>query len=366
MGPRGPRGPGAGPGGGAPVDPRASRVTTVVLIVALVVVVMITGVLGTLAVLMTRNPDVPLGAAPPARLPVPIHFAPVTGSQPGACTSPDGMPDDAGQTCYTLAGGVSVTAVHKIETVQEKNGAYSVRIAFAPAFRDQINDLTQEAVKQQIAIVVGEKVVAAPRVAQVITEDSLSIAGSFTKEQADAMVARLRGTAPSTGQPQPSSDQPVTPQSPAAPTGTAPTGTAPTGTAPTGTAPTGTAPTGTAPTGTAPTGTAPTGTAPTGTAPTGTAPTGTAQPGAGRATTAPTGTATAATPVPTGSRSSATAGSRNAAPAAGRGDLDPRFPNCKAAYKEGYGPYYQERHKEYRWYVDKDRDGVACDLDDMA
>ncbi|MEU7453335.1 SecDF P1 head subdomain-containing protein [Streptosporangium roseum] len=163
-----------------------------------------TGVLGTLAVLMTRNPDMPLGAPPPRRLSVPIHFAPVTGSQPGACATPEGVPDDTGQTCYTLAGGVSVTAVHKIETVLESSGAYSVRIAFAPAFRDQINDLTQEAVKQQLAIVVGEKVVAAPRVAQVITEDSLSIAGSFTKEQADAMVARLRGAAgavtPSPGQ----------------------------------------------------------------------------------------------------------------------------------------------------------------------
>ncbi|MFJ2029130.1 SecDF P1 head subdomain-containing protein [Streptosporangium sp. NPDC087985] len=220
-----------------PDGPRASRVTTVVLTVALVVVVLITGVLGTLAVLMTRNPDVPLGAPPPQHLPAPIHFAPVTGSQPGACTTPDGVPDDEGQTCYTLAAGVSVNAVRKIETVQEKSGAYSVRIAFAPAFRDQINDLTQEAVRQQIAIVVGERVVAAPRVAQVITEDSLSIAGSFTREQADAMVVRLRGTTggatpppgqsttPPSGQ-SATTDQPATSPEKTDPAGTAVTGNA--------------------------------------------------------------------------------------------------------------------------------------------
>ena len=176
-----------------PGDPRASRVTTVILIAALVVVVLITGVLSTIAVLMTRNPDMPLGGTPPRRLSIPIHFAPVTGTQAGSCTTPEGVPDDQGQTCYTIAAGVNVNAVRKIEAVQEKSGAYSVRIAFAPAFREQINDLTQEAVNQPIAIVVGEKVVAAPRVAQVITDDSLSIAGSFTKEQADAMVVRLLG-----------------------------------------------------------------------------------------------------------------------------------------------------------------------------
>ncbi|MFI7053980.1 SecDF P1 head subdomain-containing protein [Streptosporangium canum] len=294
-----------------------------------------TGVLGTLAVLMTRNPDMPLGAPPPRRLSVPIHFAPVTGSQSGPCATPEGVPDDTGQTCYTLAGGVSVTAVHKIETVLEKSGAYSVRIAFAPAFRDQINDLTQEAVKQQIAIVVGEKVVAAPRVAQVITEDSLSIAGSFTKEQADAMVARLRGAVgavtPSPGQspqvpvsPPTASDQPVPPP---VTTGTTPPGTAPTGMAPTGTATTGTATTGTAST------------------------TGTTT-GA---------TAAATTPAPTAAPTAAARGGQD-----GEDGDDPRYSDCKAAAKEGYGPYYRESHKEYKWYVDKDNDGVACDSGDMV
>ncbi|MEV4090662.1 excalibur calcium-binding domain-containing protein [Streptosporangium saharense] len=263
-----------------PPPPQATRITTIALVVALVIVVLTAGVLGTLAVLMTRNPDLPLGATPPRRLAVPIHFAPVTGAQQGPCTDPDARPDDLGQVCYTLAAGVSVDAVRRIEAVQDRTGAYSVKIVFAPTFRDQINDLTQETVTQQMAIVVGERVVAAPRVAQVITEDSLSIAGSFTKEQADAMVSRLLGSGttspPATTQP---TTQPTTPATaPAAPENTA----------------------------------------------------------------APT-----------------------TAPAAAPTTGDPHFPDCEAASKAGYGPYFKETHQEYTWYTDKDGDGVACEDDDL-
>ncbi|MFC7643688.1 excalibur calcium-binding domain-containing protein [Streptosporangium lutulentum] len=47
-------------------------------------------------------------------------------------------------------------------------------------------------------------------------------------------------------------------------------------------------------------------------------------------------------------------------------ELDPRYPNCKAALLDGYGPYYKETHEEYEWYVDKDGDGVACDSGDTT
>ncbi|GAA4220745.1 hypothetical protein FHR32_005500 [Streptosporangium album] len=291
-----------------------------------------TGVLGTLAVLMTRDPGVPLGAPPPQRLRVPIHFAPVIGSQAGACTTPEGVPDDAGQTCYTLAAGVSVNAVRKIETVQDKGGAYSVRIAFASAFRDQINDLTQEAVKQQLAIVAGEKVVAAPLVAQVITEDSLSIAGSFTKEQAAAMVVRLGGPAgtapPATGQPQPSqsvsspaSDLPVTPPSSDPSTATTPTPT-------------------------------PTTTPPAAVTTATTTPQATTVSSGARATTSVTGGPRAT------SSGSTTSGGR---------EPDPRYPSCKAAIADGYGgPYTRGVHEEYYWYTDADGDGVACETGGLS
>ncbi|MFI7532047.1 SecDF P1 head subdomain-containing protein [Streptosporangium sp. NPDC049376] len=294
--PRDPRDPRAA--GYAPQPPRATRITTIALVVALVIVVLTAGVLGTLAVLMTRNPDLPLGATPPRRLAVPIHFAPVTGAQQGPCTDPDARPDDLGQVCYTLAAGVSVDAVRRIEAVQDRGGSYSVKIVFAPTFRDQINDLTQETVTQQMAIVVGERVVAAPRVAQVITEDSLSIAGSFTKEQADAMVARLLGAAnaqPSAtpGTTTPPTTAPITPPATNAPTGQAP-----------------------------------------------------------QTPAATTGTTTGPTTGPT---------TGAAAPAAGARGTDPRYPDCASVARAGRGPYFKETHKEYHWYPDKDGDGVACE-----
>ncbi|MFB9674052.1 excalibur calcium-binding domain-containing protein [Streptosporangium vulgare] len=344
---QGPGEPGAGgPGAGAPGTgerragespdgvPRASRVTTAILVTVLVIVVLITGVLGTIAVLMTRNPDMPLGGTPPKRLAVPLHFAPVTEAKPGACTVPETYPDDLGQTCYSVAAGVNVNAVRKIEAIQEKSGAYSVRIAFAPAFREQINDLTAEAVneddpvRQQIAIVVGEKVVAAPRVAQAITDDSLSIAGSFTKEQADAMVVRLLGSGAVVPQPtggsQPSqsvftppdgtaTSPPADQQQPATPPASQP-----------------------------------------------------ANPPADQQPVTPPATGpTTANTAGTGANRPANTTEDTSANASGEG-TDRRFRTCKAARENGYGPYTRGTHEEYQWYIDGDKDGVACERDDTG
>ncbi|MEU4831589.1 excalibur calcium-binding domain-containing protein [Streptosporangium sp. NPDC023615] len=328
---KGAPGSGGPPAGGGPVVPRASRATTAILVAALVVVVLVTGILGTIAVLMTRNPDMPLGAPPPSKLAAPIHFAPVTEVKAGACTVPETYPDDLGQNCYTVAAGISVNAVRKIEAVQEKSGVYSVRIAFAPAFREQINALTEEAVnaespvRQQIAIVVGEKVVAAPRVVQAITDDSLSIAGALTKEQADAMVVRLRG-----------SGAPV-PQSTSAPQTGESVFTPPVGD-------------------------------PAATDPAATDPAATTSAPAGPAATGPAATGPAATTSAT--NGSATNGSTTNGPAAtnpatrndtSAGGLDPKYADCKQVAANGYGPYFRDSHEEYKWYVDGDGDGVACE-----
>lgn len=44
----------------------------------------------------------------------------------------------------------------------------------------------------------------------------------------------------------------------------------------------------------------------------------------------------------------------------GRSGLDPRFGRCADANAAGYGPYVRN-DPEYAWYVDTDRDGVACE-----
>jgi len=264
--PAAPAPPEGGAAEGGAAQGRAPRAATVILVVSLVLVVVLTGVLATLAVLMTRNPDVPpLSNVVVRRLQTPLHFAPVRAVRQAPCPGAEAVLDEAGTTCYQVEAGVTVTTVQKIETQRERNGAYAVRIVLSPESRPLIADLTRETVNRQLAVVVGDKVVTAPRVSQEITQDSLSIAG-LTKENADALVARLLGTStgPSTG---PS-------------TGTAPPDATPDATVPTTWPTDGTQPS------TAPTdGTLPSA-GPTDGTPPSAAPIGTAQPSAGT----PTGT----------------------------------------------------------------------------
>jgi hypothetical protein len=193
--------------------------------VSLVLVVVLTGVAATVAVLMTRNPHAPpLATVQVRRLATPMHFAPVRAVKQAPCPGAEAVLDEAGTTCYQVEAGVTVTTVQKIETLQERNGAYAVRIVLAPESRDLIEDLTRETVERQLALVVGDKVVTAPRVSQAITRDSLSIAG-LTKESAEALVARLLGTPSGTSPAVPDTTvpgtapatQPGTPSDPAAP-----------------------------------------------------------------------------------------------------------------------------------------------------
>ena len=41
--------------------------------------------------------------------------------------------------------------------------------------------------------------------------------------------------------------------------------------------------------------------------------------------------------------------------------VDPRFGTCGEANAAGYGPYVRGQDPEYDWYIDRDRDGVACE-----
>ncbi|MCG5212124.1 excalibur calcium-binding domain-containing protein [Streptosporangium soli] len=297
-----------GPTPAEPGQPRASRITTALLAVALVLVVVITGVLGTVAVLMTRNPDTLPGGTLPHRLPAPIHFAPVTATQAAPCPGVQAVLDEAGTTCYVVAAGINVTSVQKIESIREGNGTYAVRVALPAPFREQIGALTQEEVKKQIAVVVAEKVVAAPTVAQAISVDSLSITGSFSKEVADGLVARLLG-----------GTQPV-PSTPAPP---AVSGSTDTSAPPTGPV----------------------------------SPPVTSPSDAGTGTSAPsTGTSSTGTPSTSPSAPAAIGNPQGA---------DPKFPSCKEATDAGYGPYFKESHPEYAYYPDNDKDGVACDADEL-
>ncbi|MEV5556541.1 excalibur calcium-binding domain-containing protein [Nonomuraea wenchangensis] len=286
-----------------PEEPQASRLTTIVLIVSLVLVVLVAGVLGTVAVLMTRNPDQPLlGGAPPVRLAVPLHFAPVKESKPAPCPGEQAVLDEEQRTCYLLEDGVTVLSVQRIEPIREKDGQYSVRIAVAAGFKDKLVELVDELEpdQRQLAVVLApaepeqpKTVVAAPVVTEPMSGDSVRIAG-FTKEEADALSARLLGPSAGASPPasQPATD-PGTPTNPGTDPGASPPVTPP-------------------------------------------ASSGT-DPGAATSPASDTGS----------------------------GGNDPRYASCKEAVAHGYGPYSKDSHAEYSWYPDTDGNGVACNSGDM-
>lgn len=304
-----------------PGEPKASKATTILLIVSLVLVVLVAGVVGSIAVLMTKNPDMPLlGAAPAQQLAVPIHFAPVREAKAAPCPGAEAVLDEEQKNCYLLEDGVTVDAVQRIEPVREKDGQYSVRIAIAPRFKERLVQLIDELVpdQRQVAIVLApaqpdapKVVLAAPVVTQYMDGDSMSISG-FEKEEADALVTRLLGATPGTStpgtsppatdpssQPQQSGGTPQQNQSPPGQQNTTPgTATNPANPGTTGT-------------------------------------TGNGNPG---------GTSPASGP---------------------RRTPDKRYASCKEAVAAGDGPYFKGTHEEYSWYVDVDGNGVACNSGDI-
>nr|WP_055503309.1 excalibur calcium-binding domain-containing protein [Nonomuraea pusilla] len=306
----------------APGEPKASRLTTIVLIVALVLVVLVAGVLATVAVLMTKSPDVPLlGGAPPQRLATPIHFAPVRETKPAPCPGEQAVLDEAQTTCYLLEDGVTVLAVQRIQSVREKNGQYSVRIAVAAGFKEKLVQLIDEQVaeQRQVAVVLAPEqpdapktVVAAPIVTQGMDGDSLSITG-FSQADAEELAAVLLGSSASP------------PASPAASPPASQPGTDPGATNPGTTNPGTTNPGTTGSTNSGTTGTTGTG--------------GTGDPGGGPPRTNPA--------------------------SGGRRTPDPRLGSCKEAVAQGYGPYSKGLHEEYSWYTDVDGNGVACNSADL-
>ncbi|GAB3958600.1 hypothetical protein GCM10029978_003860 [Actinoallomurus acanthiterrae] len=205
--PYGPPGPhpyapppyGPGPGQGfAPGPPRRGR-GPLIAVVAVAAVVLLAGA-ATAILLLTGNKE-PTRAS--GALKTPIRFQQVTTESPGPCSG-GGVPDADGRTCYRLgaAGAMTVSRV-KVITVESPDAAHGRRSwalgldlesADAQAFAALSG---QAAAAQQpgneIAIVVGDKVVSAPMVAQAITGGSVEISGAFDERAAKSLFRRLTG-----------------------------------------------------------------------------------------------------------------------------------------------------------------------------
>ncbi|RJL32532.1 SecDF P1 head subdomain-containing protein [Bailinhaonella thermotolerans] len=175
----------------------ADRGVTVALLLGAVAALTVAVVVAVVAFVLARDPSVPLGAARNTThaLQTPLTVAPVTGSYPGACSG-GGAPDLTGATCYQLGQGITINAVEKIAVEPAQGGHHNVVILLPPDGRDQLARLTGQNVKRKIAIAAGGRVVTAATVDEQIVTGNLTISGSFTRPEAQALLAQLlSGTA---------------------------------------------------------------------------------------------------------------------------------------------------------------------------
>ena len=135
-----------------------------------------------------------------SRLRRPIGIQPVTASATGPCATGAGVPAQDGTTCYQLAGGMTVTQVKDIQIKASENGTtWSLAISLEPADATEFATLTQrvsseQPPRNQLALVVDGKVIAAPSVESAITGGEVQISGPYrSRSQIEELLRRLTG-----------------------------------------------------------------------------------------------------------------------------------------------------------------------------
>lgn len=122
---------------------------------------------------------------------------------PSACPAGDAgrVTSVKADACYQLGDGMTVTKVKDARLVppdaSRGQTGYSVEIAFQPQDAARFGTLSGEVAREQpprnqLAIVVDGKVSSAPTVAEAITGGKISIAGAFTRKDAQHYVDLFR------------------------------------------------------------------------------------------------------------------------------------------------------------------------------
>jgi hypothetical protein len=194
------------PGADVPYPPpaRPSRRAPLIIggVVALVLVLVVAGVAAYLA---TSGDDGYDGG--PADLRQPLVLQQVAAVSQAPCAAGT-LPEASGTSCYRLAGGgMTVRRVERMKVEPPSGGmpSWTIQIGLTKADARAFAVLTAAAARQQpgtpgqqIAMVVGGRVLSAPAVnGGPITGGSVQITGSFTRSQAEDLVARIAGRRPS-------------------------------------------------------------------------------------------------------------------------------------------------------------------------
>jgi preprotein translocase subunit SecD len=141
----------------------------------------------------------PTATAAAATLSEPLQLRQVTALTPPPCAS--GQLGNTGATeCYKLAEeSLNIVRVKDIKSGLAKGSTdFGVVVTLYPDDAKAFGELTGRLAKEQpprnqVAVVVDDKVVTAPAVMEAITGGEIQIVGSFTKKSAEDLVKQLTG-----------------------------------------------------------------------------------------------------------------------------------------------------------------------------
>ncbi|MEV6201705.1 protein kinase [Streptomyces sp. NPDC051771] len=135
-----------------------------------------------------------------------LRLALVEQTAAGECTdamAPPTFYDEKTKTCFRVstrdAERMSVKQLRKAESVLDPSmGSPLVNVTFQDADGKRFTALTElaskrEAPRNQIAILLGDRLISAPSVASPIPGNEIQISGGFTKSEADALAVELGG-----------------------------------------------------------------------------------------------------------------------------------------------------------------------------
>jgi hypothetical protein len=168
---------------------RAHRSALLVMVVTLGLLIAAVAVSGAMIAASMRTRPVVLAS--------PLNVFPVTQTTPGQC--PAGTPGVTGQSasgpvCYRLAQGIAIREVADLRTQRNgTSGAYDVAVTLRRHDHAAFANLTRASVGRDLAFVVRDRLVTAPRVDMPILDGRIVITGPADRAQAERLLRELKG-----------------------------------------------------------------------------------------------------------------------------------------------------------------------------
>jgi hypothetical protein len=143
------------------------------------------------AVALTGTLIVAFSSTHPAQFKTPLKIYPVSQEIQGQCVA--GTPGiNVSGACYLVTTGITIKQVADIHVERAKSNGYEVSISLYSGDGRALAHLTKGNVGRDYALVVGGRLVAAPRVDAPITKGRILITGGLTKSGADSIMRQLK------------------------------------------------------------------------------------------------------------------------------------------------------------------------------